>query len=189
MIRHNWKTILASGLLLVFGSFLSNCSTGEKYTEMRVAATGIEPISTRIGTEVGDHAPDFHLFTLDGAPVSLADLRGNPAVIVFWSAWCHVCRDEAPRINALATEYGGKGVRVLGIDIKDSAVRTESGIKEFGIHYAVARDADASVAHAYQVTGTPTIVFLDRAGVVRYFDNELPIDYARRLEALLAGNL
>ena len=41
-----------------------------------------------------------------------------------------------------------------------TAARTEGGIKDFGIRYSVARDADASVARQYNATGTPTIVFV-----------------------------
>jgi peroxiredoxin len=192
MIRKTWKTNLAIALLTAFGAVLSSCSTGEQYAETRTAAAGRESSSSSSGfseTRVGQRAPNFQLKRIDGRRVSLADLRGKPAVIVFWSAWCSSCREEAPHINALADEYERKGVRVLGINVKDSAARTESGVREFGIKYAVARDPDASVAHAYQVTGTPTIIFLDREGIVRYFANELPNDYAQRLDGLLSGNI
>ncbi len=141
--------------------------------------------SARVGTSVGRAAPDFELTRTDGATVSLADLRGEPAVIVFWTAWCPACKEEAPRINKLAERYEPRGVRVLGINIQDSLARVEGGIKDFGIRYEVARDADASVARRYSVTGTPTIVFLDRKGVVRYFGNELPQDYPDRLDSLI----
>ena len=67
-----------------------------------------------------------------------------------------------------------RDVYVLGINIQDSMARTESGIRDFGIHYTVARDADAAVARRYHVTGTPTIIFLDRNGVVQYFGYEYP---------------
>jgi peroxiredoxin len=196
MIRKSWKTNLAIALLMATGAILTNCSTDEQYAETRTAAAIIGKAPRLAGTQaafpaspsVGHPAPNFQLKRIDGGRVSLADLRGKPAVIVFWSAWCSSCKEEAPRINALADEYERKGVRVLGIDIKDSAARTESGVREFGIRYSVARDPDASVAHAYQVRGTPTIVFLDREGIVRYFANELPADYAQRLDGLLAGN-
>src|SRR5262245_43399397 len=65
------------------------------------------------------------------------------------------------------------------------AFSVPTGINEFGIKYAVARDADGSVARSFKVTGTPTIIFLDRKGVVSYFANQLPEDYAQRLDALL----
>jgi len=123
---------------------------------------------------------------MDGATVSLADLRGHPAVLVFWTAWCPVCKEEALHFNQLAAQYEPRGVRVLGINIQDSFARTEAGIKEFGIRYPVARDPDATVTRRYKVTGTPTVIFLGPHGTVRYFGNELPADYSAQLNALLA---
>jgi len=76
-------------------------------------------------------------------------------------------------------------VRVLGINIQDSEARTAGGVKDFGIKYAVARDADASIAKLYKVIGTPTVIFLDKDGVVRYTGNELPADYSAQLDKLL----
>ncbi len=188
MIGTHWRTILAITLPLAFGAILSGCSVGNRSVENQTAAAGETSASGRVGTAIGDTAPDFHLVKMDGTPVSAADLRGQPAVIVFWTAWCPICKEEAPRINALAAQYESKGVHVVGINIKDSIARTESGIKEFGIKYPVARDADASVTRSYKVTGTPTVIFLDRKGVVRYFANELPEDYTQRLDALLTEN-
>ena len=188
MIRTHWKAILSITLLLALGAILSSCSAGKRSAENPAAANGTSA-SGRVGTAIGDTAPDFQLAKMDGTPVSTSDLRGQPAVIVFWTAWCPICKEEAPRINALAAQYESKGVRVLGINIKDSVARTEGGINEFGIKYAVARDADASVTRTYKVTGTPTVILLDSKGVVRYFANELPEDYAQRLDALLAERL
>src|SRR5215470_3917681 len=186
MIRKRWKTTMAIILPLAFGVILSGCSTGKEPAEtLTAAAEGITTIG-RAGTQVGTPAPDFQLPKIDGATVSLADFRGKPAVIVFWASWCSSCKEEAPRINALAAQYEGKGVRVLGINVKDSPAGAEVGVKEFGIRYPVARDPDASVARAYGVRGTPTVIFLDRKGFVRYFGNELPYDYARQLDGLLA---
>jgi peroxiredoxin len=188
MIRQYWKTTLAITLPLAFGTILGGCSVGKQSAETLTASVGGGATIGRAGTQVGSRAPDFQLPKIGGATVSLADMRGKPAVIVFWAAWCSSCKEETPRINALAAEYGGKGVRVLGINVKDSLAGAEAGVKEFGIRYPVARDPDARVARAYSVRGTPTVIFLDRRGVVRYFANELPHDYAWRLDGLLAEN-
>ena len=144
-----------------------------------------ETSSGRIGTSLGDTTPDFELTTMDGSRLKRADLNGQPAVLIFWTAWCPVCKEEAPQLNKLAAEFATRGVRVIGINIKDSLARTEAGIKEFGIQYTVARDPDAAVTRRFNVTGTPTIVFLDRRGIVRYFGNELPSDYSSRLVTML----
>ncbi len=184
-----WKiAALLVGALTVAAVFIG-CSLSNSKAETSIASAPAttKESSAKIGTEIGNTAPDFQLAKMDNSPMSLADLRGQPAVLVFWTAWCPVCKEEAPHFNQLAAQYEPKGVRVLGININDSLARAESGIKEFGIRYAVARDADASVTHRYKVAGTPTIIFLDRNGVVRYFGNELPADYPARLDALLAG--
>jgi cytochrome c biogenesis protein CcmG, thiol:disulfide interchange protein DsbE len=180
---------LATTLPLAIVAILSGCSTGKQSAETLTAAVGGGAPIRSAGAQVGNSAPDFQLPKVHGGTVSLAELRGKPAVIVFWAAWCSSCKEEAPRINALAAQYGRKGVRVLGINVKDSAAGAEVGVKEFGIRYPVARDPDARVARAYNVRGTPTVIFLDRKGVVRYFFHELPNDYARLLDDLLAENV
>src|SRR5688572_16035905 len=120
MIRKSWKTNLAIALLMAMGVILSNCSSDGKYSETLTAVADSGKSSVAAGARVGYPAPPFQLKKIDGGRVSLADLRGKPAVIVFWSAWCSSCKEEAPRINALAAQYARRGVRVLGIDIKDS---------------------------------------------------------------------
>ena len=46
---------------------------------------------------VGRIAPDFALQPMGGgAPVTLASLRGRPAVLNFWATWCVPCFEEHP---------------------------------------------------------------------------------------------
>jgi len=96
--------------------------------------------------------------------------------------------------SALAAATADSGLKILksqnnfeGINIGESDVRVADGIKDFGIKYAVAKDKDSTVAKSYRVVGTPTIVFLDGKGAVRYFGNELPKDYAERLNSILGS--
>lgn len=170
----------------------SGCATNDKTSDVTTTGKAVVTVNNSSeqtparGTAIGNIAPDFQLARTDGSTVKFDDLRGQPAVLVFWTAWCPTCKEEAPHINELAAKFEPRGVRVLGINIQDSPVRLAGGVKEFGIKYAVASDADATVARRYKVVGTPTIVFLDEQGIVRYFGNELPEDYAAQLNALLA---
>ena len=177
-----WNSVIVIAVLLGVGVIFIGCSSAGINPARQLTSSN----EAKVGTEVGSTAPDFRLQKMDGSQISLADLQGRPAVLIFWTAWCPVCKEEAPVFNALAEKYEPRGVQVVGINIQDSIARTQGGIKDFGIRYAVARDADASVARRYSVKGTPTIILLDHKGVVQYFGNQLPADYAERLEALLA---
>ncbi len=149
-----------------------------------------EPVQTQRdsrGTSLGQLAPEFELTKTDGTPITLKDLEGNPAMIVFWTAWCPVCKEEAPHVNKIFEEFGPKGLNVVGINIGESDARVNEGIKDFGIKYTVAKDTSTLVAKSYKVVGTPTVVILDSKGIVNYFGNEIPKDYRERLEKLIGA--
>jgi peroxiredoxin len=139
------------------------------------------------GTSIGDLAPEFQLARFDSGTISSSELNGKPAVLVFWTAWCPICKEEAPQINKLVSEFEPKGVQVIGINIGESDARIKEGVRDFGIKYVIAKDKDASVAKSYRVVGTPTVVFLDKSGRVQYFGNEVPKDYSEKLEKLISG--
>ncbi len=185
---NHWKIKTLLALFAITVVITSGCSSTSRPSQVSKTETSGSAGDSGVkrGTSIGNRAPDFQLVRVDGSPISLADLNGQPSVLVFWTAWCPACKEEAPHINELASQYEPRGVRVLGINIQDSVARTEGGIKEFGIRYAVARDADASITRRYNVIGTPTIIFLDRNGVVRYTGHELPQDLGPRLDSLLA---
>lgn len=175
MISSQFKAALA---LLVFVVSALAC---EIANGRAVAATPKQ----QADANVNDAAPEFQLQQENGQTISLADLRGHPAVIIFWTSWCPICKAEAPEFNRLMRRHRASGIRVLGINIQESEKRTRAGIKDFGIRYPVARDGDASMARRYQVSATPTVIFLDAEGVIKYRGTRLPEDYDRRLEALL----
>lgn len=180
------------GVVLVLGiCVLTGCGvsgdTKPSAVQTNDPVSNNKPAEAERGTKIGQIAPDFELEKADGGTISSKDLAGNPAVLVFWTAWCPTCKEEAPHVNKLAAEFEPKGIKVVGINIGESDARINEGIKEFGIKYAVAKDKDTSVSKNYKVVGTPTVVFLDEKGAVRYFGNELPKDYAEKLNAILEG--
>lgn len=167
---------------LSFGS--SGCGGVETAEVLNVEQVQAQPVPR--GTSIGQLAPDFELAKTDGTPISLKSLEGKPSLIVFWTAWCPVCEEEAPHINKIFEEFGPKGLNVVGINIGESEARVNEGISDFGIKYTVARDMTTSVAKSFKVVGIPTVVILDSKGIVNYFGNEIPKDHRERIEDLLA---
>ena len=66
----------------------------------------------------GSAAPDFTLPTSPDQTVSLAQLRGRPAVLIFYPAdWSPVCGDELALFNEIQPDIEELGARLLGISV------------------------------------------------------------------------
>jgi len=52
-----------------------------------------------------------------GNNVVLSRYRGRALVVNFWATWCPPCIEEMPELSALASEFAGRGLDVLGIGI------------------------------------------------------------------------
>src|ERR1700716_3381670 len=98
-----------------------------------IAATAL----TLTGPQVGAPAPDFHLTTLDGKPVSLADFRGKTLVINEWATWCPPGREETPDLIASAKKLRATGdVVFLGVDSTERAPIVRAFIAAKPLPYA-----------------------------------------------------
>ena len=116
-----------------------------------------------VGTPVA--APDFELPRLDrDGSVSLASLRGKPAVINFWASWCKPCEEEVPVLEQTWREHRDQGLVVLGIDSQDFKGDARKFAREAGISYPIVHDGPGDTMRAYDLTGLPETYFLDREG-------------------------
>jgi thiol-disulfide isomerase/thioredoxin len=118
--------------------------------------------------------------TLDGAPLSLADLRGKVVVVNDWASWCGPCRDETPSIVHLADDVNPADVAVVGINVSDDATAARAFVTEFSMPYPSIVDADGSLLQTIPgvpPSALPSTVVLDRQGRVaaRYIG---PVDPA-----------
>ncbi|MDQ6940915.1 MAG: redoxin family protein [Candidatus Eremiobacteraeota bacterium] len=120
------------------------------------------------GPQVGTAAPDFHLTTLDGKAVSLADFRGKTLVLNDWATWCPPCREETPDLIAAAKKLGVKrDVVFLGVDSTEAAPIVRAFVASKSIPYAQAIDGDKTFSKAYDVRAYPTTFVISGDGVLR----------------------
>jgi len=115
---------------------------------------------------VGSPAPDFTLATLQGEPVRLSELRGQPVLLNFWATWCGPCRQEMPTIQA---RYNQGGFAVLAVDFAESRQQVQGFLDEIQVDLPVALDSDGSVQELYRVRGYPSTFFIDAQGIIRFF--------------------
>ena len=68
--------------------------------------------------EPGAQAPDFTLPDQDGNQVSLADFRGQTAVLVFYPAdFSPVCTDQLSVYQEVLDEFEKRGAKLVGISV------------------------------------------------------------------------
>jgi cytochrome c biogenesis protein CcmG/thiol:disulfide interchange protein DsbE len=122
------------------------------------------PASHPADAVLGKPAPNLVVQGLDGAPSSLASLRGRPVVLNFWASWCAPCRQEEEPLKAAAQRLEGR-VAFLGVDFRDSPAAARAAQERARYPYPVGPAVDGIPA-PYGVTAPPETFFLDSQGVV-----------------------
>jgi cytochrome c biogenesis protein CcmG/thiol:disulfide interchange protein DsbE len=133
----------------------------------------------------GDAAPPFSLSTADAKTVSNATLHGKPVYLNFFATWCGPCRVETPSIVALSKKYAARGLRVVGVDVGESAGKAQGFAHDFNVPYVLAIDPDSTTRATYGGgIYFPLHVFIDAKGIVRmYHPGEMS---ASEIEAAIA---
>ena len=151
--------------------------------------TGGLPASAGVNSEFGEidiqqkPAPDFDLKLLDDSVMKLSDLKGQVVMVEFLASWCPPCRDEAPVLRKLYTEYKDLGVEFIGISIWDRKGDTAEYQKVFDIEYPIGTDESGTILVDFGVRGIPEKFFIDADGLFagRFVG---PADYSKLKEIL-----
>jgi len=155
-----------------------------------VAAAEMQKLRTLV--HPGEKAPGFSLKDVDGNTVAYRPGHGEPALVVFLSVFCPMCREMMPGIERFAARHG-KTVRVVGVNLdgkrfsnavrawmKETSPGIPIGLDEIMDDFFIASDP-------YGVEKTPTAVLVDANGFVRgAWAAESLHDFERNADALVA---
>lgn len=148
------------GLVTEENAQLSQCSDGATELEDCGPAPELRGIDTWLNTP-------------DGAPLALADLRGQVVLLDFWAYSCINCQRSVPHVTAWDEAYRDAGLTVIGVHTPEYAFERETrnvveGARRLGIEYPVAQDNAYSTWTAYRNRYWPAHYLIDADGVVRH---------------------
>jgi cytochrome c biogenesis protein CcmG, thiol:disulfide interchange protein DsbE len=98
-----------------------------------------------------------------GLRARLAELRGHPAVVNIWAAWCGPCRAEMPVMQRVSVDLG-KRVAFVGVDLRDNRSEATAFLRKTPVAYPSYDDPSGQVYNAEKLVGVPSTLFYDRRG-------------------------
>ncbi|MBW8887084.1 MAG: TlpA family protein disulfide reductase [Fibrobacteres bacterium] len=122
------------------------------------------------GPKPGAPAPGFELpHLLDAGEAGLKDYSGSVVVLDFWASWCAPCAKTLPRLSRMGAGHPGLAVLALSIDEDKGKALDFLGRKEkANPSLTYLHDRNRAVAEAYDLDGMPSLVIVDRKGLIRY---------------------
>lgn len=123
---------------------------------------------------VGNKLPEFELAGLDDATVRSVELRGSPAVFLFFSGNdCPFCMGQVREIAARHAELEGLGIRLLLVS-PQPATRTRQLATETGLSSSFKVDRGNAAADTLGIADEgnvmPTVIVVNASGTILYSD-------------------
>lgn len=131
--------------------------------------------------------PEFAMNTINGKTITNKSLRGKVLLIDFWATWCGPCLKASPVMQTLHNRFSSKGLVVIGANTSERDAngeslmtkdRAETYARKHNYAYTFTYGAD-EFKNACKVRGIPTMLVVDRQGIVR----DVVVGFSENLEA------
>lgn len=125
------------------------------------------------GADIPRVAGPIDIVTHRGERLRLADLKGKVVVLEFLLTHCPGCKNSARILSKFQSEYGARGLQVVGLAIDAGAGPKIAGfVQETGANFPIGVYDDGKAREYLQVPMVvrmmmPQVALIDRAGMLR----------------------
>lgn len=116
-----------------------------------------------------DDRLDFSGTTLSGAPFHGSSLKGNPAVLWFWTPWCPFCNQEAPAVSRVAA--ANPKVRFVGVAARSDVAAMQGFVSRYNLNFTNLSDSDGALWARFNVPWQPAYLFVKPDGASSFVNN------------------
>jgi thiol-disulfide isomerase/thioredoxin len=116
---------------------------------------------------VGRQAPPLEVEKWYNSQVGGLNIKGKVILLDFFGVWCRPCMAKIPFIKELHKQYSNHGLIVIGVHTAQSSEKIPEFISRDDIKYTIAVDEHGLNAKSFNVFFYPTVVLIDRKGVIK----------------------
>lgn len=142
-------------------------SPGPSTAALPTASPGASPSSSGALIRIGEPAPALVVPRVGGGTIDLAKLKGKPVWVNFMGTDCSPCRAEFPLMNDFAARYGGDGLVILAIDVKEDEGTVAAFANELDPTFPLGLDSDGFAQTAWDAFDLPAHFWIDTKGIIR----------------------
>ncbi len=175
-----WPTGLAYGIVLA--GLLTALIAPPHSTAPALPLSGWKLLEREQNPAVGKLAPNFVLRDLAGKPTTHERLLGKVTLIDFWATWCTPCVAAMPGLGGLVEEFQDTDFQLLSVNEDHNVTLASKFAREQNLPFDVFMD-NGRMAQNYGVQAFPTMVIVDRQGIVRHYKTGL-ISVAQQRESV-----
>lgn len=133
-------------------------------------------------------SPEWSAADMEGTTHTLASYRGKVLLLDFWYRGCGWCITAMPKIKEIASRYAGQPVVVLGMNTDEDPDDIRFVEQKMKLNYPTLRAKE--IPSKYEVRGFPTLLLIDKKGVVRHvhvgFSPDMVEELRKKIDSLLA---
>lgn len=182
-------------LALIAGSFIGAQNLVRAQTASIEQPSAPDATQNLIGKKLNGWIVPQKYWANTPQPIWLGGLQDQITVIEFFRINCTHCQDAAPSREALYRKYRARGLKMVGFhspgiigDTKDDENKWDKvkvEVKKWGLTYPIAFDKDRAFFDKNEFRFYPTVLVLDRKGIVRFQQTGYSPEKAKDLDAFV----
>lgn len=147
-----------------------------KFTNTAEGRALIEKYAEKYTLKRNTASPAFNVITIDGKRISLTKLKGKYVLLDFWATWCPPCMAEIPFLKELRQNYGSDKLVIIGISQDINLKQLKATVKEQAMDWQHYYDKNKRIGNSYGIKYLPTMVLLNKDGLVVYISDNKTAD-------------